>query len=46
VFSKVYVPFYGPAVLQQQSGSLIDTPDPFADTFDQRHPHQNMQAIQ
>ena len=44
-YSEVYVPFCGHAVLQQLSGSLIDAPDPFGDTFDQRQPNQYMQAV-
>ena len=37
-YSEVYVPFCGHAVLEALSGSRINVPDPFADTFHKRQP--------
>ena len=42
-YSEVYVPFCGHAVLQELSGSTIDAPDPFAETFAARQPNARLQ---
>ncbi|MCP3971390.1 MAG: class II histone deacetylase [Rhodobacteraceae bacterium] len=43
-YSELYVPFCGHAVLQEMSGSAIDAPDPFAETFAARQPNARLQA--
>ncbi|MDG1339803.1 MAG: class II histone deacetylase [Paracoccaceae bacterium] len=37
-YSEVYVPFCGHAVIEEMSGSSINAPDPYADTFRIRQP--------
>ena len=44
-YSEVYVPFCGHAVLQEMSGSAIDAPDPFAETFAKRQPNARLEAV-
>lgn len=44
-YSEVYVPFCGHAVLQTLSGSAIDAPDPFAETFAARQPSARFDAF-
>ena len=44
-YSEVYVPFCGHAVLQEMSGSSIDAPDPFAETFAARQPGARIEAV-
>jgi len=44
-YSEVYVPFCGHAVLQEMSGSSIDAPDPFAQSFELRQPNARLQAV-
>jgi len=43
-YSEVYVPFCGHAVLAELSGSLIDAPDPLAETLRLRQPAPGFDA--